>query len=145
MSIELLSFFVARRCTRSCCFIEETEFVSGLEEVSHGLTVVGSKGAMELSKRKGKAVCVAKGKETVAHQVLDGDLEKIVKFLREKNVGIVICDELELNQAHKVTTSRAEQDAVLEARKTSTRQPGSINKPQKQFLMNQLTMMRWLN
>ncbi|KAF7149660.1 hypothetical protein RHSIM_Rhsim02G0000100 [Rhododendron simsii] len=31
-------------------------------------------------------------------------------------------------QAHKVTTSRAEQDAVLEARKTSTRQPGSVNR-----------------
>ncbi|XP_058199173.1 uncharacterized protein LOC131314503 [Rhododendron vialii] len=31
-------------------------------------------------------------------------------------------------KAHKVTTSRAEQDAVLEARKTSTRQPGSINR-----------------
>ncbi|KAG5540577.1 hypothetical protein RHGRI_020707 [Rhododendron griersonianum] len=31
-------------------------------------------------------------------------------------------------QAHKVTTSRAEQDAVLEARKTSTRQSGSINR-----------------
>ncbi|KAG5559763.1 hypothetical protein RHGRI_003151 [Rhododendron griersonianum] len=31
-------------------------------------------------------------------------------------------------KAHKVTTSRDEQDAVLEARKTSTRQPGSINR-----------------
>lgn len=48
MSIELLSFFVARCCTRSCCFIEETEFVIGLEEVSHGLTVVGSKGIMSI-------------------------------------------------------------------------------------------------
>ncbi|XP_058222645.1 receptor-like kinase LIP2 isoform X1 [Rhododendron vialii] len=31
-------------------------------------------------------------------------------------------------KAHKVTTSLAEQDAVLEARKTSTGQPGSINR-----------------
>ncbi|KAF7140271.1 hypothetical protein RHSIM_Rhsim06G0045600 [Rhododendron simsii] len=51
-------------------------------------------GAMELSKGKGKAICVAKGKKSM----LDGDLEKTVRFLREKNVGVMIRDERELNQ-----------------------------------------------
>ncbi|KAG5562228.1 hypothetical protein RHGRI_005084 [Rhododendron griersonianum] len=50
--------------------------------------------AIELSKGKGKAIYVAKGKKSM----LDGDLEKTVRFLREKNVGIMICDERELNQ-----------------------------------------------
>ncbi|XP_058199295.1 uncharacterized protein LOC131314443 isoform X2 [Rhododendron vialii] len=49
---------------------------------------------MELSKGKGKAICVAKGKKSM----LDGDLEKTVRFLREKNVGVMIRDERELNQ-----------------------------------------------
>ncbi|XP_058189411.1 uncharacterized protein LOC131306997 [Rhododendron vialii] len=52
------------------------------------------RGAMELSKGKGKAIYVAKGKKLM----LDGDLEKTVTFLREKNVGVVIRDERELNQ-----------------------------------------------
>ncbi|KAG5550191.1 hypothetical protein RHGRI_015221 [Rhododendron griersonianum] len=50
--------------------------------------------AMELSKGKGKAICVAKGKKSM----LNGDLERTVTFLREKNVGVVIRDERELNQ-----------------------------------------------
>ncbi|XP_058187623.1 uncharacterized protein LOC131304413 [Rhododendron vialii] len=49
---------------------------------------------MELSKGKGKAICVAKGKKSM----LDGDLEKTVRFLQEKNVGVMIRDERELNQ-----------------------------------------------
>ncbi|KAI8529831.1 hypothetical protein RHMOL_Rhmol11G0004800 [Rhododendron molle] len=50
--------------------------------------------AMELFKGKGKAICVAKGKKSM----MDGNLEKTVRFLREKNVGVVIRDERELNQ-----------------------------------------------
>ncbi|KAG5544112.1 hypothetical protein RHGRI_016757 [Rhododendron griersonianum] len=49
---------------------------------------------MELSKGKGKAICVAKGKKSM----LNGDLERTVTFLREKNVGVVIRDDRELNQ-----------------------------------------------
>ncbi|KAF7150833.1 hypothetical protein RHSIM_Rhsim02G0030400 [Rhododendron simsii] len=41
-----------------------------------------------------KAICVSKGKKSM----LDGDLEKTVRFLQEKNVGVVIRDERELNQ-----------------------------------------------
>ncbi|XP_058204356.1 uncharacterized protein LOC131318528 isoform X2 [Rhododendron vialii] len=43
----MFSFFVALHCTRSCCFIEENEFVGGLEEEKvRRFMVIGSRGIM---------------------------------------------------------------------------------------------------